>query len=63
MLGCDPLVSTQVFDMRAVVVSTGVLLDSQDRRTASQHFSHALNFYLTQTTALHEIGSGLVGRE
>lgn len=78
ILGSDPLICgplaagktspattgvAQVFDVGAVFVGSGVLLNAQDRCAARQHSDHRLNFDITQTASVHQVRQAPIRRE
>ncbi len=53
----------QVFDVRAMLIGTGVVFDAQDRGAAGEHFGDGLDFDLAQTAGFQQICPATVGRE
>jgi hypothetical protein len=53
----------QVFDVRAAVVTAGVVLYTQDRGGAGEHFGDGFDFDVAQATLIEEVGPALVSGE
>ncbi|KWS72876.1 hypothetical protein BKM20_06610 [Pseudomonas avellanae] len=53
----------QVFDVRAMLIATGVVFDAQDRGAAGQHFGDGFDFDVAQAALLEEVYPALVSGE